>query len=202
MKVVTIHELNLWIMKEAIGSRIGTRDPPLFSPEGAFMIYKIRARQSKTEASIRETVSKVGATLRDEFGIPDASGDHLTLEDAGKVAEDMGFPGLVTPAKPDPVDSHPQPANGCKGKTERETAQQKRKRRLRQWLDEQGIPEDRRHPLELFTLRDIYNALSDFPEFHSDHGAGLPIEFSTFDRKFWQQQDIAKLPDLGRKGDY
>ena len=202
MKVVTIHELNLWIMKEAIGSRIGTRDPPLFSPEGAFMIYKIRARQSKTEASIRETVSKVGATLRDEFGIPDASGDHLTLEDAGKVAEDMGFPGLVTPAKPDPVDSHPQPANGCKGKTERETAQQKRKRRLRQWLDEQGIPEDRRHPLELFTLREIYTALLNFPEFRSDHGAGLPIEFSTFDRKFWQQQDIAKFPDLGRKGDY
>lgn len=200
MKVVTIHELNLWIMKEAIGSRIGTRDPPLFSPEGAFMIYKIRARQSKTEASIRETVSKVGAPLRDEFGIPDASGDHLTLEDAGKVAEDMGFPGLVTPAKPDSDD--PQPAYGGEGKAKKETAQQKREKRLKQWLDEQGIPEDRRHPLELFTLRDIYNALFDFPEFRSDHGAGLPIEFSTFDRKFWQQQDIAKLPDLGRKGDY
>lgn len=200
MKVVTIHELNLWIMKEAIGSRIGTRDPHVFSPEGAFMIYKIRARQSKTEASIRETVSKVGATLRDEFGIPDASGDHLTLEDAGKVAEDMGFPGLVTPAKPDSDD--PQPAYGGEGKAKKETAQQKREKRLKQWLDEQGIPEDRRHPLELFTLRDIYNALFDFPEFRSDHGAGLPIEFSTFDRKFWQQQDIAKLPDLGRKGDY
>lgn len=100
----------------------------------------------------------------------------------------------------DPTGS--QPANGCKGKAEVGTVQQKRERRLQQWLDEKEIPEDRRHPLELFTLREIYKALSCYPEFRSDHGAGRPIEFSTFDRKFWQQQDIAKLPDLGRKGDH
>lgn len=81
-----------------------------------------------------------------------------------------------------------------------EKAQQKRERRLQQWLDDQGIPDDRRHPLEMLTLRGIYNALADFPEFRSDHGAGLPIEFSTFKDRFWQDQEIAKLPNRNDKG--
>lgn len=101
--------------------------------------------------------------------------------------------------EPDPTDR--KPAHGHKDKAEREPVQQKRERRLRQWLDGQGIPEDRRHPLESFTLREIYNALSEFPEFRSDHGAGLPIDFSTFKRHFWKKQNIAKLTNLADKGD-
>ncbi len=67
-----------------------------------------------------------------------------------------------------------------------------------QWLDKKEVPEAERLTLTGVTLQDIYQELIEFPEFRSAHATGSPIDFSTFKRKFWRNQSIAKLANKQR----
>ncbi len=76
---------------------------------------------------------------------------------------------------------------------------------LKAWLKSKKIPENDWNPLDpkhgWTKLNAIYQELIKYPEFNSESAHAQPIKFSTFDRKFWSEQDICKLPDNSSKGD-
>ena len=73
---------------------------------------------------------------------------------------------------------------------------ERRKERLKAWLESQRIPMDDWHHLKErhgYTGDTLYKALAEFPEFKSQQGHGNPIAKVSFERTFWNEQSIAKL---------
>jgi hypothetical protein len=77
----------------------------------------------------------------------------------------------------------------------------RREKRLKKWLKSKGIPESQWCNLagqeRGYSMRSIYNELKEYPEFKSAAGQGSAISESTFNRKFWKEQNIAKILDGG-----
>jgi hypothetical protein len=75
----------------------------------------------------------------------------------------------------------------------KDNALSKREKKLREWLDSEGIEEKDRKPLKGYSLENMYNNLCHFPEFKSLNGHGKPITRHSFKRHFWAVQNVAKL---------
>lgn len=75
------------------------------------------------------------------------------------------------------------------------SALQERECRLKKWLVSQSVPTEHWNRLVSLghSVASIYDALKHYPEFASKSGKGDPIAFKTFRRKFWKEQQIAKI---------
>ncbi len=100
---------------------------------------------------------------------------------------DGTIPSVPNAIPDDLVDISAQPSNVF----------ERRCKRLRQWLCEKQIPEDKWNPLLGWKLKDIYHELINFSEFWTP--GQVRIGYSTFKWQFWKKQRFCKLPD--NKGD-
>jgi len=94
--------------------------------------------------------------------------------------------------------SKTDPASKGKG-----AIQEKRKARLKKWLEDKKIPKDQWESLQGLSVREIYKELIKFPEFIADKpghpGKPEPITYSTFYSRFWKKQKICFCPDKNNR---